>query len=199
MWTATRQWVYISIRVILLILWFLMYIENVFIKFRRQENRSILFCGYVLNSFLFYKSQMSRHMTKPTKWHVRPAKTQISLGIRPVWSEPSLSAWRNIGSLATHWAHSEDSDQTGRIVILLVLSWGGSNIYLLRSSKSTGKLLLSCVVELHGSAIIVEKPAKRVHFRCKKLYVNKHVVCLCVFCSNADVVYVEYIHIPFAF
>ena len=29
---------------------------------------------------------MSRLMTKPTKWHVRPAKTQISLSIRPVWS-----------------------------------------------------------------------------------------------------------------
>ena len=29
-------------------------------------------------------------MTKPTKWHVRPAKTQIGIGIRPVWSEPSL-------------------------------------------------------------------------------------------------------------
>ena len=27
---------------------------------------------------------LSRLMTKPTKWHVRPAKTQISLGIRPV-------------------------------------------------------------------------------------------------------------------
>ena len=26
---------------------------------------------------------MSHLMTKPTKWHVRPAKTQISLGIRP--------------------------------------------------------------------------------------------------------------------
>ena len=72
-----------------------------------------------------------------TKWHVRPAKTQISLGIRPVWSESSLSAWRKLGSFATHWAHSEDSDQTGRMprliwvfagrtVILLVLSWGGS-------------------------------------------------------------------------
>ena len=35
---------------------------------------------------------MSRLMTKPTKWHVRPAKTQVSLGIRPVWSESSLSA-----------------------------------------------------------------------------------------------------------
>ena len=29
-------------------------------------------------------------MTKPTKWHVCPAKTQISLGIRPVWSETLL-------------------------------------------------------------------------------------------------------------
>ena len=30
------------------------------------------------------KNDVSRLMTKPTKWHVRPAKTQISLGIRPV-------------------------------------------------------------------------------------------------------------------
>ena len=68
---------------------------------------------------------------------VRPAKTQISLGTRPVWSESLLSAWRNFGSLATHWAQSDDSDQTGRMprliwvfagrtLILLVLSWGGS-------------------------------------------------------------------------
>ena len=40
-------------------------------------------------------------------------KIQIGLGILPVWSESSLSAWRKLGSLATHWAHSEDSDQTG--------------------------------------------------------------------------------------
>ena len=32
---------------------------------------------------------------------VRPAKTQISLGIRPVCSESSLSAWRELESLAT--------------------------------------------------------------------------------------------------
>ena len=59
---------------------------------------------------------------KTNKVTVRPAKTQISLGIRPVWSEFSLSAWRKLGSLATHWAHGEDSDQTGRTLILLVLS-----------------------------------------------------------------------------
>ena len=43
----------------------------------------------------------------------RTAKTQISLDIRPVWSESLLSAWRKLGSLATQKAHSEDSDQPG--------------------------------------------------------------------------------------
>ena len=57
--------------------------------------------------------KMRHRMTKPTKWPLRPAKTQISLGIRPVWSESSLSTWRNIGPLTTYWAHREDSDQTG--------------------------------------------------------------------------------------
>ena len=68
---------------------------------------------------------MSRIVTKPTKWHVRPAKTQISLGIRPVWSEFTvrlkkaiilsypLSAQRRLWSdradaqadLSLRWAH----------------------------------------------------------------------------------------------
>ena len=52
-------------------------------------------------------------MTKPTKWPVHPAKTQISLGI-PVWSESSLCTWRNLGCLATYWGHSKGSGQAGR-------------------------------------------------------------------------------------
>ena len=71
---------------------------------------------------------------------VRTEKTQISLGICPVWSGSSLSAWRKLGSLATHWVHSEDSDQTGRMprliwvfagrtLTLLVLSCRGSRLF----------------------------------------------------------------------
>ena len=63
------------------------------------------------------------------------AATWQNQQIRPVWSEFSLAAWRKLGSLATHWAHSEDSDQTGLIwdvaghtVTLLVLSCRGSNV-----------------------------------------------------------------------
>ena len=74
---------------------------------------------------------------KTNKTTVRPAKTQISLGIRPVWSESSLCAqWVAKDPSFLH-VDSEDSDQTGRMprliwvfagrtVTLLVLSWRGS-------------------------------------------------------------------------
>ena len=50
---------------------------------------------------------------------VHPAKTSINLGIRPVWSESLLSALRKLRSLATHWAHSEGSDQIGQMLRLI--------------------------------------------------------------------------------
>ena len=55
-----------------------------------------------------YSMAVSHSTTKPTKWPVCPAKTRIRMGIHPVWSESSLFVWRSIGSLATHWAYSED-------------------------------------------------------------------------------------------
>ena len=51
-------------------------------------------------------------MTKPTKWHVRPAKTQISLGSRPVWSERCLHEESSLSA-------QRDSDQTGPIPRLI--------------------------------------------------------------------------------
>ena len=68
-------------------------------------------------------------MTKPTKWPLRPAKTQISLGICPVWSVfavRSMGSWGPNGSSCGQrrlWSDWAD----GLTVILLVLSWGSSN------------------------------------------------------------------------
>ena len=42
---------------------------------------SVLVDSNVKSTYIVY---LSRLMTKLTKWHVRPTKTQISLGIRPV-------------------------------------------------------------------------------------------------------------------
>ena len=113
---------------------------------------------------------VSRVTTKPTTWHVRPAKTQISLGIRPVWSESSLSAWRNIKSLATQWAHSEDwSDWrmprlirvfAGRtLVISLVLSCCGSCVKKLKTC------FITCLAE-EGSGLCASRAFVCLLFVC---------------------------------
>ena len=81
--------------------------------------------------------KMSRDMTKQTEWLCAQRR------LRSSWTsaqsdQSSLPAWRNLGSLTTYWAHSEDSDQTGRMprliwvfaghtLILLVLTYRGSN------------------------------------------------------------------------
>ena len=90
--------------------------------------------------------QLEPPRDKTNKMAVRPAKTQINLGIRPVWSESSLCAqWVAKDPSFLH-ADSEDSDQSGRVprliwvfagrtTSLLVLSWGGS--ILLFYSKVT--------------------------------------------------------------
>ena len=46
---------------------------------------------------------------------MRPTKTQIRLRMCVIWSESSLSAWRNFASLTIQNAPIEDSDQTARM------------------------------------------------------------------------------------
>ena len=84
---------------------------------------------------------------------VRPAKTKISLGIHPVWSESSLSAWRKPESLATLWVHSEDSDQTGQMPRLnWVFAWRTLTLLVLSHSHSLISAFVVCCV---GSMIPV--------------------------------------------
>ena len=83
-----------------------------------EEARDIALSGMYINknpgNIATSKTDLSRLMTKPTKWSLHPAKTEL-----PVWSEFSLSAWRKLGSIATQKAHSAHA-------ILLVVSWGSS-------------------------------------------------------------------------
>ena len=52
--------------------------------------------------YLFVEDIIEPRQDKTNKVTLLVAKTQISLGIRPDWSESPLSAWRKLGSLATH-------------------------------------------------------------------------------------------------
>ena len=114
---------------------------------------------------LFRTVNEQRH-DKTNKMSMPPAKTQISLSINPGWSESSLSTWRKLGSLATHWVHSEDSDQPGRMPrliwvftvgapILLVLSCVGSNWDLLLIFGCRSDFVFS--LRVHLSPVYVTK------------------------------------------
>ena len=67
---------------------------------------------------------------KTNKITVRPAKTPISLGIRPVWSESSLcTQWVAKDPSFLH-ADSEDSDQTERITRLIWVFAGRTCLFV---------------------------------------------------------------------
>ena len=82
---------------------------------------------------------------KTNKMSVRPAKTRITMGIRPVWSETWLCAhWVAKDPSFLH-AYSKDSDETGQMprliwvfagctLILLVLSCRGSFVIVNREN-----------------------------------------------------------------
>ena len=62
---------------------------------------------------------MSSLVTKSTNWHVRPAKTQINLGIRSVWSVSSLCAQCVAKDPSFLHADNENSDRAGRMPRLI--------------------------------------------------------------------------------
>ena len=69
--------------------------------------------------FRRYHDKMRCLMTKPTKWHVRPAKTQFSLSSLNRVLEASLCAqWVAQDQIFLH-ADSEDSDHTERMSRLI--------------------------------------------------------------------------------
>ena len=81
---------------------------------------STLYCHGDISEPLYYKTN---------KMSVRPAKTQISLGIHPVWSWSSLcTQWVAKDPWFLH-ADSENSDQTGCTLTLMVLSCRSSFLH----------------------------------------------------------------------
>ena len=52
----------------------------------------------------------------------------VQLWLRSAWAfilsdQSSLSAQRKLGSVASNWAHSKDSDQTGKMLKLIRVPW----------------------------------------------------------------------------
>ena len=94
------------------------------------------------------ENYMSMRMTKSTKWPMCPAKTQISLGIRPVWSESSLcTQWAAKDPRFLH-ADSEGSDQTGRMPRLIWVFAGCTSFCWFCHSAAQLSMFLTIPIDL---------------------------------------------------
>ena len=81
--------------------------------FIKTNKLNIHIVMHLINMIKLNVHYLSCFMTKQTKSPVHPAKTQISLGIHPIWSESlPCTQWVAKDPSLLH-ADSEDSDQTG--------------------------------------------------------------------------------------
>ena len=118
----------------------------------------MIFVWFVVSSQRAFSPTLC-HNGLVTTFEPRHDKTNI----RPVWSESSLSAWRNLWSLATHWAHSEDSDQTGRMPRLIWVFAGRTLVLLVCHAvahfstllRGAGGKRLFLSVAFHGGVFIL--------------------------------------------
>ena len=96
--------------------------------FAGETSTSPKFDLYYFFVIVIFNVHVSHLMPKPTKWYVRQAKTQISLGIRTVWLESLLCAQYVVKGPVFLHSDSEDSgpgwseSSLGAHAILLVLS-----------------------------------------------------------------------------
>ena len=127
-----------------------------------------------LNDVLWRSEEMSRLMSKPTKLPVLPAKTQISLGIHPVWSESSLcTQWVAKDPRFLH-ADSEDSDQTGHMPKLICVFDG-------RTGHFVGFDVLWLNLSFHYQQIPIFSILLVVsHIRKKQVKLTRSLACMTI-------------------
>ena len=117
---------------------------------------------------------------KPTKWPVCPTRTQNSLDIRPVWSETLPSTWRNLGSLPTHWTHSEDSGQTARMRRLIWVFAGRTCHFIVLFASAPTHLTY-----LHFN-VSTESTGVRKHQEVKQIKHTQSILCAKTNTRNRD-------------
>ena len=112
-------------------------------KFRCTPNSTLL------QAYIGFKSNRNEIKEPPhdktNKIIVRPAKIQISLGIRPVWSEALMGAQWVAKDQSIPHVDNEDSDQTGRVPRLIYV-FAGCTCHFVGFVMRWLKVSLSCFV-----------------------------------------------------
>ena len=121
-WLQGHWWGFISRNYVV---WPTFLLMNVFIALKGSHfwclflAMRLIFCSHqttifsFLHTYIWAASWQNQQNGMCAQWKLGSAWAS------PQSDQSSLSAWRKLGSLATHWVHSEDSDQTGRMPRLI--------------------------------------------------------------------------------
>ena len=118
----------------------------------------------------FFPTRDEPRHDKTNKMSVRPAKTQISRGIRPVWSESSLCAHWVAKDPRFRHADSEDSYQTGRMPRLIWVSAGRTLILLVLSCRGS---------DTHGNIVYPLFRAKNCVMMIQNIVIYMYLLSVC--------------------
>ena len=149
-----------------------------------NNNNNIFFDVFIAILWRWCIFYLSHLVTKPTKWHVRPAKTQIS----PVWSESSLCAQWVAKDLSFLHADSEDWSDWVDAQAELCLRWAHSHIVgfvmrrliFLSSSRWQSVWVYIHLMQILNADIsyLQGVPKNRVPFH-MSLIMRKHAYAIC--------------------
>ena len=134
--------------------------QNLYNSTKETFKESSVQISVTVCTFCMWKN-WSRIMTKSTKWVCAQRRFRSDWA----WSESSLTAWRNLEPLATLWAHSEDSDQAGRMPRLIWVFAG----------RTVTLLVLSCRDSLDTDLICFQLRAASKIFRIKLCLVESNI------------------------
>ena len=80
-------------------------------------------CDWILLTLIYIQGYLGHKHNWAASWQNQQNGLCAQRRLRSAWAsesdQSSLSAWRKLWFLATHWAHSEDSDPTGRMPRLI--------------------------------------------------------------------------------
>ena len=117
---------------------------SLFLNFQTLCNILIFICANIAGIFTHYPTEVAqrkafletRRCIEARLITQRENQEQVELPHDKTNEMPSLirvfTVHMKKASLAAHWVHSKDSDETGHTVILLVLSWDGSGIVYMK-------------------------------------------------------------------
>ena len=148
--------------------------RNLFYFFSCMCSFFFFFFFFRRTTYLIPRNKMSRYVRERSFSHVLPTKTQISLRIRAVWSESSLSAWESFAQWR-FWSDcanaQADLNIPSRKHAYIMLTPLKPHFYIVKLGFTGVYIIFLISAQKHRLWVIVRTASSRWFLRVPTIYV----------------------------